>query len=366
MKSRLMTRLNMVCILLMLLLVTSGCDSQRTSVYAELPLSSWTSNYAYQFSYQGNNGVLISYRLHQFTPLQETTPTTWCYPVTTVATSENCAEEALNATLENVCAFMGIPVLRVNSVSLDANGVATLDLPAALRDSITPNTPRRVLDALVLTLTEFSDVAKVQFLFDGHVHNFMIVDGGVQIDTSMAISRPAYYNDDTYTNSQGRKAVIYWQLQESDYLVPVTQVLSPSAVTPQELFLLMVRTPEELGTGFSSSVMYVGEQVQSPLQPIWDEESAMRVKFRMSEGILQVSFPADIITANYSHPQLLNSLIAQVRTFLELPEVSAVQILLDDRAIPFTIHRLSLADPIRALPYINIVSSLAFEVDETP
>ena len=363
MKSRFMTRLNMVCVLLMLLLVTAGCDSQRTSVYAELPLSSWTSNYAYQFSYQGNNGVIISYRLHRFTPLQEDTTTTWCYAVTTVATTENCAEEALNVTLENVCIFMGIPVLRINSVTLDGSGVATLDLPSAFRDSITSDTPKRVLDALVLTLTEFSDVSKVQLLFDGHVHNFMIVDGGVQIDTSMALSRPSYYNDDTYNNSQGRKAVVYWQLQNSDFLVPVTQVLSPEAANPQELFMLMVRTPMELGTGFSSSVLYVGEQIESPLQPIWNEESALSVKFRMSEGILQVSFPADIITANYTNPQLFNSLIAQVRTYLELPEVSAVQILIDDRAIPLTINRLSLADPIRALPYINIVAVAQFETE---
>lgn len=314
----------------------------------------------YSFYQPAGEGVVVYYALNSGELYQagSTTPTvtTWCYPVSLLTAADSFPEAAVNLTLQSICEQLGLEAmgLTLHALSLDdATGLATLDLPGRIRDRMTGQS-KRLLEALLYTLTEFAEVEQVQLLFDGRKHSMITLSDLKQFDVSLPLERPRFINDDTYYSGQGRRVTCYLQLGSDGCLVPVTQIVEQNLAQPEELFRFMLE-PQTLYLRLDKyfSIDLQG-RLSSPLLPYWQDQEPP--SFSLREGLLQISLQPQLVERYLDQDSLAHALIALTRTYLELPDVQRVQFLVGDRAMPLSFGLFSLADPIEKLPFINIVS----------
>ncbi|MGI6604699.1 MAG: GerMN domain-containing protein [bacterium] len=101
------------------------------------------------------------------------------------------------------------------------NGIACLDLGGEIVEKSEELAWQRILDSIVLTLTEFPEIDAVQILLDGQV-----VDNAEAAQLKEPLTRPDSINRLVAEDASGVETTLYFSYHDA-YLVPVTVSLDP-------------------------------------------------------------------------------------------------------------------------------------------
>ncbi|MCL2497824.1 MAG: GerMN domain-containing protein [Symbiobacteriaceae bacterium] len=341
-----------VLALLVLSVTLTGCNRAPKILLEAPPPDNWISNFSYCFTPHPGSTIasgelaIIYYRFFSAENLW------WYYPVSMRQEAHagiNAPLMAVNTSLSYICWELGLPLLQARGLQA-SEGVAYLDLPGEFYqaiDILVGAFPRRALEALVLTLTEFCDINEVQFQNEGKIQNFVTADWE-PYDISHPLARPLP-NDIQRTNI-GIKTVFYWQARQEQALVPVTYSILLSNYSLETILALLGQVPR-LQTN-PNEVVELERFLQSPLE-LFGQTPSSAITLCQQGGTIQINITSSTVSQFGSDPNLLLALSALVRTFLELPQVEQVQFLVDNQAVSYSLGLFSLAEPIRTLPFIN-------------
>ena len=344
-------------VLAMFIAVLVCACTPLTSLEVHLPeLTRWTGNFDYSFF---ANDYTVANTIIYYKLVQEEN-NYWCYPVSEIlspiaqeeTTPGSLPLQAVNNTLSEICSLLNFTKVSAIGLWLQQN-TAMLNLPSSFYEYIEAqkgNFPGRALEALVLTLTEFSEVDSVQFLRRGSILSFVTVDMG-PFDISRPISRP-YPNDALASSGQGEKVVLYWQLRGSYMLLPLTHTFSQGAASVQVIQDLLSENP--LLRRNQSEQVDLSALLCSPLTPVFTTDGS-NPWLSLHSGTLFIDLSSDIFRQQVEEEQILVALISLTRTMLGLREVQQVQWLVDGRVVVLSLERLSLAEPFTTLPFINLI-----------
>ena len=312
----------------------------------------WTDNFNYTYSVSAEtySQGLISYKLYNAENI------TWYYPITHMGSYYNAPLYAINATLQEVCNVLNLPIEEVLDLTVDQQRLATLDLPSAIIPGVKVGDPSKEIEALVLTLTEFSDVDRVQLTFGSEIQSF-IGDYNMN-DISLPLNRIERYNDNVYYQGQGLRMVFYWLHRESGNLVPVTHIIESGMSIEEELEYildLLMQVPEAQRSIASSTMLNLNNHLESALAPFW-QAGGERPKISLHGQLLQINLDGSLLLQYRNDPRLVQALTAMTRTFLDFAPatIHEVQFLVNDRPSNLSFGLFSLAEPITALPFINV------------
>ncbi len=267
----------------------------------------------------------------------------WYIPLSERAEpATNVAEIAANRTLASVCEALGIYEVSVLGVQV-TNGVAMVDLPQQFSQQVPPMTSLKAVgDAMVATLTEFSDVDKVQFLVEGKVRNFLTT-ASAQYDTSLPLTRPKWPNEDPPRNET--KIVIYWRWKDEPWLVPLTYYVQSGGDLPHQALLELLRGPQgELTQSFAPSVPPLGT----------DRGKGLIRSFSIREGIAYVDFEKEALDLLIlGSDEIALALEAIVLTLTEFPEITKVQFMVAGKVMAVKIGAFNLGTPFARPRWVN-------------
>ena len=123
--------------------------------------------------------------------------------------------------------------------------VAMLDLNRAVLDCKDATAENNMIQGIVLTLSGFSTIDKVQFLFDGKVVDSM--EHGTKVKDPIGPSDVNVEMSDDAT-AQGAKVTVFYQSispSQYDYLIPVTRVTSSENSTLETAIQELLNGPKD-------------------------------------------------------------------------------------------------------------------------
>ena len=351
----LFVRHDWVILTLLLSFTLCACQSAPPQTVEPPPLQPWTTNFAYRASAPADplSSGIIYYRLCS------REGAFWYYPVSLFdlayspdrpGTTNSLPMLAACLAMEGICEALQLDPIYPSDISLE-QGTALLDMPDEFYLTVRGfegNFPKRAVEALVLSLTEFSDIEQVQFLREGKVQSFITVDMGPD-DISRPLKR-GWPNDATMLQGFVEKVVLYWQMADSSTLFPLTQALSQTVATPQGLFDLMMQPP--ILRREQAEQLNLSSFLVSPIAPLFAEDRA-KPGFSLHEGTLIIDLPGTLLGDSRLAQQLHTGLLALTRTMLELSDVQRVRYLVDGQSVSLSLGLFSLAEPIERLPFIN-------------
>ena len=205
---------------------------------------------------------------------------------------------------------------------------ATVHISAPSIDSLTSSQARNIATAAVNTATQFQGIEGVSLVFNGSSEKL----GGVDISQVMCAQciNPAYDIGDLTPFE------VYYQLGESDYVVPVTK--AAREVTADVAVRAMMKAPE-------------GRDV-SPLFP----EGTELLSAELDNGVLTLNFSSEFSEIEESpekQKRLLGGLISMLK---QLEGVNDIQILVEGAPFDYSAapskgvfaNSLSFSDPVDA------------------
>ncbi len=267
----------------------------------------------------------------------------WYIPVSQrVEPVTNIAEVAANQTLASVCQALGIYPVSVRGVEVK-DRVAMVDLPLTFSQQVPAMTSLKAVgDALVATMTEFSDIDKVQFLVEGKVRNFLTT-ASAQYDTSLPLTRPKWPNEDPPRNET--KVVLYWRWKDGPRIVPLTYYVPNGSDLPHQALLELLRGPQaEFAQIFAPSI---------PLMK-GDGGKGLVRSFSVREGIAYVDFEkAALDTLILGGQEISQALEAIVLTLTEFPDITKVQFMVAGKVMAVKIGAFNLGTPFTRPRWIN-------------
>lgn len=147
--------------------------------------------------------------------------------------------------------MMGLrPLLPGNTeilgMSIDQNGIAKLDLNKAVLDCENATEESNMIQGIVMTLSEFSTIEKVQFLIDGKIidsmpHGTVVKEPIGPSDVNLEMAQN--------TSTQGAKVTVFFQSTSSslyDYLIPVTRVTSSENASLETAITELLKGPMDI------------------------------------------------------------------------------------------------------------------------
>ncbi|WZL78125.1 GerMN domain-containing protein [Eubacteriales bacterium mix99] len=123
--------------------------------------------------------------------------------------------------------------------------VAMLDLNRAVLDCKDATAENNMIQGIVLTLSGFSTIDKVQFLFDGKVVDSM--EHGTKVKDPIGPSDVNVEMSDDAT-AQGAKVTVFYQStspSQYDYLIPVTRITSSENTTLETAIQELLNGPKD-------------------------------------------------------------------------------------------------------------------------
>ena len=279
----------------------------------------------------------------------------WYYPVSITLEPEESSGlaiplQAVNHTLAAISTALDLPVVQALNLEVQ-QGVAHLDLPSAFFDGIATYMgyfPRRAIEALVLTVTEFADNQQVQLLREGRIQSFITLDM-VPSDISRPLPRPLPNSEGSSTPASGR-VTLYLLHEDRKVLVPICYHLPSGELTPLMVFELLLQPPEQR-RNLAPSVSLSG-WLASPLGA-FGGAGEFRPSFNLQRGTLQVGLPRSLVATATSCEQLELVLTALTRSLLSLENIDRVQFLVADAVSTQMIGLFALGGSIERLPFIN-------------
>lgn len=266
----------------------------------------------------------------------------WYYPMTGFSNDTLPLHvQALNKTLSSICEALNVAPIGVDTITI-RNGIAELNLP----DSFTLGLPslnavRSVGDALVMTLTEFTSIQKVQFLIDGKSGNFLSRNSA-QYEINLPVNRPKWPNEET--TKQENKAVVYWRIPQTEYLIPLTIRLQHSDHLSLQALEILLQGPQNYAAAFwpSTLINNGGTQQNLTIQSYTIHENTAYLDLNCDSSIMECSDATSATT-----------LKAIVQTLTEFPEIEKIQFLFRSKRIALVNDPLNLGDPIQRFLMIN-------------
>ncbi|MCE5196007.1 MAG: GerMN domain-containing protein [Negativicutes bacterium] len=266
----------------------------------------------------------------------------WYYAVTEETNSSQPLHvQAVNATLTHLCQALGLPSVEVASIAV-RDKIAYLDLP----DSFTAALPsfsavKSVGDALVMTLTEFKSINKVQFLLDGQNSNFLSRNSA-QYEINLPLSRPEWPNEETVR--QESKTVVYWLVPETDSLVPITVRLPNTDDSIMQTLVMLLEGPAAYASSLQASVLSNPEGAPAR---VYLRNFAVKDR----TAILDLDFGDYNFAANQAQFEL--AIKAIVQTLTEFPAIEKVQFLLNGERVALAVGQMNTGDQLERLLYLN-------------
>src|SRR5665647_651184 len=148
--------------------------------------------------------------------------------------------QAVNATLAHLCETLQLPGVVLTSIAV-RDKIAYLDLPASFTAALPSySAVKSVGDALVMTLTEFKSISKVQFLLDGQNSNFLSRNSA-QYEINLPVNRPEWPNEESVRKES--KTVVYWLIPDTNCLVPITARLPNTDESILQTISLLLQGP---------------------------------------------------------------------------------------------------------------------------
>ncbi len=131
-------------------------------------------------------------------------------------------------------------------MSIDQNGIAKLDLNKAVLDCEDATEESNMIQGIVMTLSEFSTIEKVQFLFDGKIldsmpHGTVVKEPIGPSDVNLEMAQD--------TTAQGAKVTVFFQSTSSslyNYLIPVTRVTSTENASLETAITELLKGPMDI------------------------------------------------------------------------------------------------------------------------
>ena len=266
----------------------------------------------------------------------------WYYPMTGTTTGNLPLHvQALNQTLLSICSALDLQPITTDTVHIDQN-TAELNLP----DSFTLGLPslnavRSVGDALVMTLTEFSSIEKVQFLIDGKNSNFLSRNSA-QYEINLPVTRPQWPNEETL--KQENKAVVYWRIPETEHLIPLTIRLQHSDDLSSQALEILLQGPQNYAPTFWASTLITGQ----------DSDQSFPLKsFSVHESIAYLDLNCDSSIIDCSDQRSSVAFRAIVQTLTEFSEIEKVQFLFQGKREAVVNGTMNLGDPIQRSLILN-------------
>jgi germination protein M len=193
------------------------------------------------------------------------------------------------------------------------DGLAKLDLSKEAMEFNDAVSENNMVQGVVLTLTEFSTIDKVQFLFDGKV-----ID---KLKYGTDVSKPIEPQDvnlelSTSASIGGTKVIVFFHsspVGNYDYLVPVTRITSEDSASIEAAIQTMLEGPND-----DSLMMDI---------PV----GTRLLGVQMDKGITYINFSdefKDLSQLPQSEPLVLKSIIMTVKQF---PGVEEVKILTEGK-----------------------------------
>jgi len=271
----------------------------------------------------------------------------WYYPMTGYSFgTESLHVQALNQTLLSICEALSVAPIRVDAITI-RTGIAELNLPDAFTLGLPSfNAVRSVGDALVMTLTEFSSILKVQFLIDGKSGNFLSRNSA-QYEINLPVSRPIWPNEET--TKQENKAVVYWRIPQSEYLLPLTIRLQHSDNLSLQALEILLQGPQNYAPTFWPSTMIKNDG---------NEQGLVINSFSIQENIAYLDLNCDSNKIECNDETSSIAFRAIVQTLTEFPDIEKVQFLFQSKRIAVVNNKMNLGDPIQRFLLINQESQI--------
>lgn|GEM_PF-4519290 len=272
----------------------------------------------------------------------------WYYPMTGTSTGNQALHvQALNQTLLSICEALNLQPIVTENIKI-SQAIAELDLP----DSFTLGLPslnavRSVGDALVMTLTEFSTIERVQFLIDGKNGNFLSRNSA-QYEINLPVSRPKWPNEETL--KQENKAVVYWRIPNTENLIPLTIRLQHSDNLSLQALEILLQGPQNYAPTFWPSTLITGQD---------SEESLPLNSFSVHNRIAYLDLNCDSSIIDCSDERSSVAFRAIVQTLTEFSEIEKVQFLFKGKRVAVVNGRMNLGDPILRFLIINHDSQIS-------
>lgn len=195
------------------------------------------------------------------------------------------------------------------------DGIAKLDLNEAVLNCKDAAEESNMIQGIVLTLTEFSTIDKVQFLFNGKVldtmpHGTVVKEplGPTDVNLEMA----------DHLSAQGATVKVFFQSTSStmyDYLIPVTRVTDSENVSLETTINELLKGPMDIDN------MTIDIPPETKLLGI-----------QMEDGITYINFSRefnDLVNSKDSEEMVLKAIKLSA---MQHPEVQDVEILVEGKA----------------------------------
>ncbi len=252
--------------------------------------------------------------------------------------------QALNRTLFAICTAIQVAPIEIDQIPIRA-GVAEVNLPDAFT-LILPsfNAVRSVGDALVMTLTEFPEIQRVQFLIDGKNSNFLSRNSA-QYEINLPVSRPVWPNEES--SKQESKTIVYWCIPTTSYLVPITVRLPHSENVSEQALSILRQGPLFYASQFTPSVELILSPQDDLRQPI-----PIR-SFSVFHRVAFVDLDCSAQDTVYCDEEFSTALRAVVQTLTESGEIDKVQFMFRGKRMAMVVDDINLGDPVTRFLFIN-------------
>ena len=200
-------------------------------------------------------------------------------------------------------------------MAIDDNGIAKLDFNEAVLECEDATAESNMIQGIVMTLSEFSTIDKVQFLFNGKVvdkmpHGTVVKEpiGPTDINLEMAED----------TTAQGAKVTVFFQSTSAslyDYLIPVTRVTSSENSTLETTLNELLKGPVD------------DDNMTIDIPP-----ATKLLGIQMDKGVTYINFSKEFKEVAKSEASEDMVLKAIKMAAMQYPEVEEVEILVEGKA----------------------------------
>lgn len=213
-------------------------------------------------------------------------------------------------------------------------GTAVVDFTKEFKNFSDAHEAQIALNALTLTLTEFDEIDSVKFLVDGEPLTEL-----TGISLKQPLKRPQFLNP-VGSPGSGRPVKVYYLNKEKALLVPVTFFLPEDVDLAKVVAEKLVKGPPE-GLGLVS--------------PFWPGTQVHQVKVD-DQGIATVDFNSKLLEYGGGSSQEIALLESLVFTLTDLPQVEAVQVLIDGKKLPVLPEGSDISEPLRRPEDLNLIT----------
>jgi len=202
------------------------------------------------------------------------------------------------------------PNTKINGMSIN-DGLAKVDFSKEAMECMDAVAESNMVNGIVLTLTEFPTIDRVQFMFDGKIVDSLKF--GTKVGEPI---EPEDINPEVSPDSEGNgaKVTVFFHTtspSQYDYLVPVTRIISSSASSLETAIEELLKGPKSDGN------LHMDIPVGTELLGVYMEDGITYINFSEEFNDLQESPNEDLV---------LKSIYMTAKQF---PETYHVKIMVD-------------------------------------